>query len=249
MTTVSLAKDGDINIANNYAQEDYFAFYSREDFPRLKLGLYGREGRRGKGHIYPINLPGISVLPLPFYWLSRLFTGRWLTFVLKTGLAAWASLLGLQLYLYARERWEDERLSLGLWALFSFSAPVLFYAVHLYPEVPVACLMVAIFRKITGRGPLSPFTLALCGTLLGALPWLGLKFSFFLAVVPISLISCSGAYVSQGRLFRLCLPSRRDGPLLSLCPRLRGRLPRCIQGDDAWARSFTATLLDPPPRA
>ncbi len=179
MTTTSLYKDGDINIANNYAQEDYFSFYSREDFPRLKLGIYGREGRRGKDHIYPINLPGISVLMLPFYWLSRFFSGRWLTFFIKTGLSVWASLLGLQLYLYARERWENERLSLGLWALYSFSAPVLFYAVHLYPEIPVAFLMLLVFRKITGRRPLSFPSLIICGSLLGLLPWLGLKFSFF----------------------------------------------------------------------
>ena len=179
MTTTSLYKDGDINIANNYDQQDYFSFYSRKDFPRLKLGIYGREGRRGKGYIYPINLPGISVLMLPFYWLSRFFSGRWLTFIIKTGLAVWASLLGLQLYLYVRERWENERLSLGLWALYSFSAPVLFYAIHLYPEIPVALLALFIFRKMTGRSSLSLFTLILCGALLGLLPWLGLKYTFF----------------------------------------------------------------------
>ena len=179
MTTTSLYKDGDINIANNYAREDYFSFYSRKDFPRLKLGIYGREGRKGKDYVYPINLPGISVLMLPFYWLSRFFSGRWLTFILKTSLSVWASLLGLQLYLYARERWENERLSLGLWALYSFSAPVLFYAVHLYPEVPVALLALFIFRKMTGRTPLSLHSLVLCGALLGLLPWLGLKYAFF----------------------------------------------------------------------
>jgi hypothetical protein len=179
MTTTSLYKDGDINIANNYAQEDYFTFYSRKDFPRLRLGIYGREGRRGKGYIYPINLPGISVLMLPFYWLSRFFSGRWLTLILKTSLCLWASLLGLQLYLYARERWDNERLSLGLWALYSFSAPVLFYAIHLYPEIPVALLTLFIFRKMTGRAPLSLFSLVLCGVLLGLLPWLGLKYTFF----------------------------------------------------------------------
>jgi hypothetical protein len=179
MTTTSLFKDGDINIANNYAQEDYFTFYSRKDFPRLKLGIYGREGRRGSGYIYPINLPGISVLMLPFYWLSRFFSGRWLTFILKTSLSLWASLLGLQLYLYARERWENERQSLGLWALYSFSAPVLFYAIHLYPEIPVALLAFFIFRKMTGRAPLSLFSLILCGALLGLLPWFGLKYTFF----------------------------------------------------------------------
>lgn len=179
MTTTSLYKDGDINIANNYAQEDYFTFYSRKDFPRLKLGIYGREGRRGRDYIYPINLPGISILMLPFYWLSRFFSGRWLTFIIKTSLSVWASLLGLQVYLYARERWANERLSLGLWALYAFSAPVLFYAVHLYPEIPIAFLALLVFRKMTGRSPLSTRSLVLHGVLLGLFPWLGLKYTFF----------------------------------------------------------------------
>jgi hypothetical protein len=179
MTTVSLAKDADINLANNYAQHDYFSFYSKKDNPRLKLGIYGRYGRKGKDYIYPINLPGISVLIVPFYWLSRLFSGRWLTFILKTSLSVWASFLGLQVYLYARERWERERLSLGLWAVYSVSAPVLFFAIHLYPEVPIALLSLFIFRKVTGRGSLSLFSLISCGFLLGLFPWFGLKYSFF----------------------------------------------------------------------
>lgn len=179
MTTASLYKDGDINIANNYAQQDYFSFYSRKDNPRLKLGIYGREGRRGKDYVYPINLPGISVLLVPFFWLSRFASGRGLTFILKTGLSLWASLLGLQLYLFARERWENERLSLGLWAITAFSAPVLFYAVHLYPEIPIAFLSLLIFRRLAGRSPLSLPSLIVCGILLGAFPWFGLKFTFF----------------------------------------------------------------------
>jgi hypothetical protein len=187
LTTHSLLRDGDINVANNYAAQDYFYFYSKKDNPRLKLGIYGREGKDGKGSIYPINLPGISVLMLPFYWLSRFVSGRWLTFVLKTSLSLWASLLGLQVYLYARERWERERLSLGLWALYSFSAPVLFYAVHLYPEVPVAFFAFFIYRKTSGRTSPSTGGLLLSGFLLGLFPWFGLKYSFIF--YPLLLVS------------------------------------------------------------
>jgi hypothetical protein len=187
LTTHSLLRDGDINVANNYARQDYFYFYSKKDNPRLKLGIYGREGKDGKGSIYPINLPGISVLMLPFYWLSGFVSGKWLVFLLKTSLSLWASLLGLQVYLYARERWERERLSLGLWALFAFSAPVLFYAVHLYPEVPVALIAFYVYRKTSGRTELSTFGLVLCGFLLGLFPWFGLKYSFLF--YPLLLVS------------------------------------------------------------
>jgi hypothetical protein len=208
MTTTSLYRDGDINIANNYAQEDYFTFYSKKDNPRLKLGIYGRYGRRGRDYIYPINLPGISVLMLPFYWLSRFFSGRWLTFVLKTSLSVWASLLGLQVYLFARERWESGRLSLGLWALYSFSAPVLFYAVHLYPEIPIALLSLFIFRKITGRSPLSVPTMILCGVLLGLFPWLGLKYTFFFwPLFLISVYYLLKEHCAGGRVAAFALPA------------------------------------------
>lgn len=187
LTTHSLLRDGDINVANNYARQDYFHFYSKKDHPRLRLGIYGRQGKKGEGTIYPINLPGISVLMLPFYWLSQLFSGRWLTLILKTSLAFWASLLGLQIYLYARETWEKERLSLGLWALYSFSAPVLFYAVHLYPEIPIAFLAMFIFRKVSGQESFSSPQGLLCGFLLGLFPWFGLKYSFIF--YPLFLVS------------------------------------------------------------
>jgi hypothetical protein len=187
LTAHSLLRDGDINVANNYAQQDYFHFYSKKDNPRLKLGIYGRQGKKGKDSIYPINLPGISVLMLPFYWLSQLVSGKWLTFILKTSLSLWASLLGLQVYLYARERWERERLSLGLWALYAFSAPVLFYAVHLYPEVPIAFFAFYVFRKVSGRTAPSTSDMILCGFLLGLFPWFGLKYSFIF--YPLFLVS------------------------------------------------------------
>ena len=187
LTTHSLLRDGDINVANNYARQDYFYFYSKKDHPRLRLGIYGRQGKKGEGYIYPINLPGISVLMLPFYWLSQLVSGKWLTFILKTSLSLWASLLGLQVYLYARERWERERLSLGLWTVFSFSAPILFYAVHLYPEIPIAFFCLYIYRKVSGPAPLSTRQMLFCGFLLGLFPWFGLKFSLFF--YPLFLVS------------------------------------------------------------
>jgi hypothetical protein len=178
MTTHSLLRDRDINLANNYAQQDYFAFYSKKDNPRLELGIYGRYGRKGKRYIYPINLPGISVLMLPFYWLSRFFSGRWLTFIIKGSLAVWGSLLGLQLYLYLKDAWNKDRLSLGLWAVYAFSSPVLFFAVHLYPEVPIALFAFYVFRKVTGRSRLPTLRIAFLGLVLGLFPWFGLKYNF-----------------------------------------------------------------------
>jgi hypothetical protein len=174
----SLLRDGDINLANNYAQRDYFHFYSEKDNPRLRMGIYGRYGKKGKDEIYPINLPGISVLMLPFYWLSQFFKGPLLTFILKGSLSLWAALLGVQLYLLIRDIWHRERLALGLWFLYSFTTPVLFYAIHLYPEVPLTLFLIYIYRKVTSSQPLSPFQYLLIGFLLSTFFWFGVKFNF-----------------------------------------------------------------------
>jgi len=177
MTAHSLYQDQDINLANNYENQDYFQFYPREIFPNFRLQAYARFGRKGPDYVYPISQPGISVLMQPYYWLSRQFHGRARIFVLKASLAVWAVLLGIQIYLLARETWRDEKLSLRLWFLYSFSAPVFFYSIHLYPEVPAALFCVAVFRKIRSEKPLSTVEMLFCGFLLSLLIWFGLKYN------------------------------------------------------------------------
>ncbi len=123
----------------------------------MNLAIYGRFGKKGTDWIFPINQPGISVMMLPFYALSQLFkeNGRVLIFIIKGSLSIWAALLGVQLFLLANDLWKKEKLSLVLWFLFSLSAPVLFYAFHLYPEIPIALFSVYLLRKILAKGPFS----------------------------------------------------------------------------------------------
>jgi hypothetical protein len=203
LTTHSLLYDKDINLANNYANQDYFRFYSKADNPRLRLGIYGRYGKKGKDYIYPINLPGISVLMLPWYWLSQLFAGKALTFILKGSLAIWAVLLGLQIYLLARDLWKREGLALGLWLFYSFSAPVFFYALHLYPEIPIALFSVYVYRKVISGAPLSRPRLLFMGFLLGTFAWFGLKYNFILG--PLVLVALYHLWKSQRPRSKLLL--------------------------------------------
>ncbi len=178
MTTHSLVYDRDINVYNNYLHKDYFHFYSEKENPRVKLDIYARQGRRGPGYDYPINLPGISALMTPFYALAQQFGDGWIrTFIIRGSLIIWAMLLGLQLYLLARDLWKREGLALGLWALYGFSAPVLFYAIHLYPEIPIALFSTYIYRMARRGSPLSTRRLLGMGLLLGSFFWFGLKFN------------------------------------------------------------------------
>jgi len=187
LTTHSLIKDKDINVANNYRQQDYFAFYDKDQNPRFKLGMYARAGKKGRAYIYPINLPGISVLILPYYWLSQFFQGSLLTFILKAGLSVWASLFGIQLYLLVKELWTREKTALMLWFFCSFSAPVLFFATHIYSEVPVALFSLYVYRKVRSERPLSLFHYFFLGFLLSLFFWFGLKYNMLFG--PLLLVS------------------------------------------------------------
>ena len=180
LTTHSLYQDGDINLAKNYKDHDYFHFYPRELYPNLRLGAYARFGKKGTDYVWPINQPGVSVLVLPYYWLSQQFQGRTLIYILKISLSIWAVLLGLQIYLFAREFWKNEKAALLLWFLYSFSAPVLFYAIHIYPEVPIALFSLYVFRKVRSARRLSLVHYFFLGFLLSLFPWFGLKYNMIL---------------------------------------------------------------------
>ncbi len=180
MTTHSLYQDGDINLAKNYADFDYFHFYPKELYPELRLRAYARFGKKGTDYVWPINQPGVSVLMLPYYWLSQQFQGRTLIYIIKVSLSIWAVLLGLQIYLFAREFWKNEKIPILLWFLYSFSAPILFYAIHLYPEVPIALFSVYVFRKVRSAKKMSLANIFFLGFLLALFPWLGLKYNMVL---------------------------------------------------------------------
>lgn len=187
MTTHSLYQDGDINLARNYTDFDYFHFYPKELYPNLRLRAYARFGKKGTDYVWSINQPGVSALMLPYYWLSQKFQGRTLIFIIKISLAIWAALLGLQVYLFAREFWKNEKVSLWLWLLYSFSAPVLFYSFHLYPEIPIALFSLFIFRKIISKKKISLTSIFFLGFLLALFPWFGLKYN--MVMWPLFLVS------------------------------------------------------------
>lgn len=190
LTTHSLYQDQDINVWNNYARKDYFSFYEKGENPNLELGMYAREGRKGDKAVYPINLSGISFLMLPHYWLAQQVSGPLRTILLKGSLSLWAVLLGLQLYLFCLERWGRDRLSLRLWALYSFTAPVLFYAVHLYPEIPIAFFSLYIYRKVRLGKNLTPVHILFLGCVPGLFLWFGLKYNMiFFPLVLVGLYS------------------------------------------------------------
>jgi hypothetical protein len=176
LTAHSILQDGDINIADDYDDREYVRFYEMENNPLMRFDLHAHRGRKGPDFAYPVNMPGISVAMLPFVWLSGFLKVKAAIFVIRASFSIWAALLGIQIYLLALGLWNDRRTALRLWAVYAFTAPVLFYAVHLYPEIPVAFFSVFVFRKIISPAPLSARQSVLCGLTLSLFPWFGLKF-------------------------------------------------------------------------
>lgn len=180
LTSDSLYQDLDINLSDQYGDGDHVHFYPPELYPNVRLRAYARFGHKGEGYIYPISQPGVSFLILPWYALSQLFKGRVLIFLIRSSLTFWAALLGVQIYLLFSQLWQKERLSLFLWFLYSFTAPIFFFAFHIYPAVPIALFSIYIFRKAWSPDAPSNFEYALCGFLLALFPFFGLKYNMIL---------------------------------------------------------------------
>lgn len=153
----SLLVDRDFDLANNVA---------RADGP-----FHVRPGPRGG--VYSAHRLGLPLVVLPAYGLGRLLgvPERSAVVVLLCLVAAllvartatWVAAL-------TGDRWGASLAALAVGA----SAPLLFYAYAMYPELPVALLVLEACRRLAGPSPRVGWTV---GWLLAALPWFHEKFA------------------------------------------------------------------------
>jgi hypothetical protein len=170
----SVLRDGDLDLANNYSNRDYgrYMMFEGKIAPHVVAGA-DPESR------YSFHSPGIAFLMLPFYALGSLFEGKTLVFIIRLGMGLWGALFSLQVYLYARSEWRSPATALHLWALTSFTAPLFFYAVHIYPEILVAALAFAAYRIFRFSPSLSWVKAFLSGFLVSVPIWFhALKYVF-----------------------------------------------------------------------
>lgn len=150
LITHSLLMDRDFDLANNYHNQDYYPFtkYKGQMSPHAVRGTK-------PGSLYSSHSPGVAILMLPFYALGRLFPEPFLLFFVRLGMALLGALFTVQVYLFARSEWSREDLALWLWFLTAFTSPVFFYAIHVYPEIIVAALSLAVFRRLRSSATFS----------------------------------------------------------------------------------------------
>jgi len=156
----SLAHDGDVDVADEYAARAY------ADFHR---GTLERHGKVTNGRLdEPYGL-GFPLLILPAYALA----GATGVELLLAALAALALVLAYRLALrVAPDPW-----ALGAAAVAGLSAPLLAYSTAVYPELSAAAALAGaalLALRLDSRPGWRPAFG--CFALLGTLPWLGVRF-------------------------------------------------------------------------
>jgi len=183
LITQSLLADGDINLYNNYMNRDYLKFYPGE------LDLHAYPGKKGDRYLYSKHQPALSALVVPFYFLGekagRLLSDhggkaglerRILISFSRLPVCFLAALLGVAFFLYVAALTRNKSISILSWLVFSFTSPYLFYSHLLYPEIPVALILLAVSFRVVQKKDFSARSLFWAGAGIGFLPWWGIKY-------------------------------------------------------------------------
>jgi len=178
LITHSLLQDGDFNLSNNYANQDYSTYMPEN----VTLAVHLAPGTDG----YSMHSPGVSILLFPFYALGTLFSKSVLFYFVRFGMSIFGALLSLQIFLYARQEWKNEKIAWVLWFVFLSTSPIFFYSLHIYPEIILALFSLTIFRMLRFTSSFTKAKLLFIGLLLGSFLWLHtVKYMFIL--IPFSL--------------------------------------------------------------
>ena len=193
--TESLLSDGDIDLADEYGDKAYRKFYPGD------LETHAFPGGRGEPGLYSRHLPGLSVFLTPFYWLgakagpfAARFSGRpglereTLVFGARAGMCVLTALLVAAFYVLVLGSTGRRGLSLVAAGLFALTPPLFFYSHLVYPEIPVALVLLLVFDRMIRRRAGSVAAFALAGAGLAVLPFFGIKYvvlslAAFIAVV------------------------------------------------------------------
>ncbi|MBE0664557.1 MAG: hypothetical protein IH584_01955, partial [Candidatus Aminicenantes bacterium] len=163
LVTQSLVEDGDFDLKNNLDPKKY------SQYMPVEIPFHGSVHA---GRYRTFHLPGVSFLLIPFWFIFKFLGGAVpgnLYFRLAAAFINSFFALGLFLVLQ-KVITKKENGSLFLFFLITF--PLLFQALHLFPELPAATLVV--FAYFFAREKQRYFS---AGLLLAGVPWLHLKYS------------------------------------------------------------------------
>lgn len=158
LVTYSLLHDLDLEVQDNYADEDYRHFYG---------GAIG--AHLGEGTPYSVHGVGVSLLLLPGFALAGLAG------VVITEAMVAALLLGA-IYGLSFELTGSGKAAFFASAAFGLSSPGVFLSVSAYPELPAALVVVLVARRLVREDALGARAALLWSLLPGTLPFFHMKF-------------------------------------------------------------------------
>jgi hypothetical protein len=168
----SLARDGDLNVFNQYFRDGFKEFLAVE-----KLDAHGTFGL-GYKKLYSYHLPGLSFTLLPFF-LVRL-PQTWLYFLMRSYLGIFGAMLAVLVYLFCIKLWQRRDLAFYTVMAFTLTVPVFFHSFHIFPEIQAMLLILAaLYLLLFAKGRQS-FRFLFAGLLLGATIFWGVKYALFI---------------------------------------------------------------------
>jgi hypothetical protein len=173
--TQSLLHDGDLKVANNYAQGDYLDYFPGRLEPHYLVRALG-------GEIYSIHAPGVSVIVLPAFAVAG-YAGAVVMIVLIAALT-WR--------LAFRVSGGDAGSAwVGVAAVF-LTTPYFFHTFAIYPEVIGGLCVLAgtwlLFELADGRD-VSGRVLIAAGAGLAILPWLHSRFAVLAGILGVLIVA------------------------------------------------------------
>jgi hypothetical protein len=173
----SLWREGDLDLADNYAREDY-----QEYTPGPVRPHYGAPRRDGRS--FPAHSPGLPVLLAPVYAAAGRAGCVMLLALMAAGVAVAARSLAL------RQTGSGEA-ALVAWAA-ALGPPVFFYAFHVYTEVPSALCVALALLLLWPAPPTVPSAVG-AAFLAAALPWLHVKMAPAAAALAVIALARAGS--------------------------------------------------------
>jgi hypothetical protein len=173
----SLARDHDLNVFNQYFRGGFKEFLDVE-----KLPAHGTWGR-GFKKIYSYHLPGISLTLAPFFFFK--FSPPLGYFLIRSYLGLFGALLAVLVYLFGLRLWRSRSRAFFTVLVFTLTAPVFFYSLHVFPEVQAMLLILGAIYILLFKTGEKPGRCLWGGLLLGSTIFWGVKYALF--IYPIAL--------------------------------------------------------------
>ncbi len=173
LMTISLIKDGDLKVKNNYDEKDYKAFLEEELTPHVIDYAPERSG----------HSCGLSILLVPAYWIGGYKACVFFSSILLAFVICGSAYLGHKMGI-------DMKFVVWGSLLCSIIPPLLTFNGQIYPEVPCAAIVMYGMIIFLGRKR-SPILHSAFMIFLAVLPFLHIKFIVIQILLLVCYIICS----------------------------------------------------------